>query len=303
MEKNLKVWMDGEIKNYEDCKVPILTHSLQYGTGIFEGIRSYVSENNESYIFRLEDHVKRFLNSMAIYSINSPYGAEELKEAIVNTVRANNPSTDMYVRPFAFYNDDSIGISVKGKKVSIFIAAIPFGSYFKGISNGIKCKVSSWERINSSILPVQAKASGNYINSTIASIEADSVGFDEAIMLSKGYVAEGPGENIFLVKDGKLITPAVSENILLGITRDSILHFAGDLGYKVEERRISRDELYSADEIFFAGTAAEITPIIQVDNIKIGSNKVGQVTSSISKYYHDITRGKNKEYLKWITKV
>lgn len=303
MEKNLKVWLDGEIRDYEDCKVPILTHSLQYGTGIFEGIRAYLSEDKGSYIFRLDDHVKRFLNSMMIYSIKQPYGAKELTEAIISTVRANNPSTDMYVRPFAFYNDDSIGISVKGKKVSVFVAAIPFGAYFKGVSEGIRCKVSSWERINSSILPVQAKASGNYINSTLASTEADSVGFDEAIMLSKGYVAEGPGENIFLVKGNRLITPAVSESILLGITRDSILHFAGDLGYEVEERRISREELYSADEIFFAGTAAEITPIVQVDSIKIGSGKVGDVTTSISKYYQDITRGRNKEYLKWLTKA
>jgi len=300
MDGNLKVWMDGKLMDYSDCKVPILTHSLQYGSGIFEGIRSYKGDDGV-FIFRLDDHVRRFLNSMKIYSINTSFSFDQIKSAIINVVRANNLDGS-YIRPFAFYNDDSIGLTTKNKKVSIFIAALPFGKYFTN-PDGIKCKVSSWERIDSSILPVQAKASGNYANSIIASNEAESLGYDEAIITSKGKVAEGPGENIFMIKDGDIITPPISDNILIGITRDSIGKLSKDLDLNLIERSIARDELYTADELFFAGTAAEITPIVKVDNVIIRDGKVGEVTSKLSKYYHEVATGKVPKYKDWLVKV
>ncbi len=302
MDPSSKIWLDGEILKYSDAKVPILTHSLQYGSGIFEGIRSYKGENGTTGIFRLDEHIDRFFHTASIYSMKLGYSKEELKKAIVDILKDNNLE-DSYIRPFAFYNDDSIGMATKNKKISVFIGAMPFGAYFANKMEGIRCKVSSWNRINSTILPVQAKASGNYINSIIASNEAYNLGYDEAIMISNGYVSEGPGENIFMIKNNELITPAPSDDILLGITRDTIIKFAPSLGYKVIERRISRAELYLADEVFFAGTAAEITPIIEVDNIKIGNGEVGEITKKIAEKYNDIVRGKNSSYLNSITYI
>ncbi|MEM3775547.1 MAG: branched-chain amino acid transaminase, partial [Candidatus Micrarchaeaceae archaeon] len=272
-ESTRRVWLDGSLIDYEQAKVSILTHSLQYGSGVFEGIRAYQTDAGPA-IFRLSDHLSRFFNSAKIYSIAINYSKEELSEAIIKLVKVNKLN-DCYIRPFAFYNDDNIGVSAFGKKVSVFIAAIPFGAYFgKGKETGIKCKISSWRRINSEILPVQAKASGNYINSIIANNEARASGFDEAILLSSnGYVAEGPGENIFIVKDGRLITPDESADILMGITRDSLMKIAESAGLEVYEKLIHKEELYTADEVFFAGTAAEITPIVNIDGIKIGNGK------------------------------
>ncbi|MCL4373384.1 MAG: branched-chain amino acid transaminase [Candidatus Marsarchaeota archaeon] len=299
----LKVWLDGRIVPYEKAVVPILTHSLQYGSGIFEGIRAY-DTGKGTVIFRLKDHVKRFMNSMKIYYMHIDYSEEDIMNAILKVVKANKLSS-CYIRPFAFYNSDAIGVSPKGKKISTYIAAVPFGAYFgAGKEKGIRCKVSSWHRINSLILPPQAKASGNYINSILASMEAAASGMDEAILTAiNGYVAEGPGENIFVVENNKLITPSRESDILLGITRDTVIMAAEGLGIEVVERSIHKEELYTADELFFAGTAAEITPIVSVDSIQVGSGKPGPITKIIAEKYSSIVTGKDKEYSDWLTYV
>jgi branched-chain amino acid aminotransferase len=296
-------WLDNKMVKRKDATVPILTHSMQYGSGIFEGIRAYKTPKGTA-IFRLDDHIKRFFRSARIYSMNLNYTQGDIHEAILKVARQNKVDS-CYIRPFAFYNDDNIGISTAGKNISVFIAAIPFGAYFgKGKENGIKCRISSWQRINSLILPPEAKASGNYINSIIANLDAVSAGADEAILTSfDGYVAEGPGENIFIVQEGKLVTPSREADILLGITRDSIIKIAEYIGLEVTERNIHKEELYICEEAFFAGTAAEITPITSIDSRKVGSGKPGPVTKILADEYVKIVSGNNKEFENWLTYV
>lgn len=286
-----------------DASIPILTHSMQYGSGIFEGVRAYSTRNGTA-IFRLKDHMKRFARSAKIYSIDLGYSQEQLFEAICKLVKANKLDSG-YIRPFAFYDDHNIGMSTAGKKISVSVCAVPFGAYFGGGKEiGVSCKVSSWKRINSSILPVEAKASGNYLNSIIASSEAKRTGADEAILLStNGYVAEGPGENIFLVEDGKLVTPSKDSDILLGITRHSIIKIAEFMGIEVLERNVHREELYIADEVFFSGTAAEITPITSIDSIKIGKGKPGPLTKMLAQKYSEVVLGKESNFKYWLTYI
>jgi branched-chain amino acid aminotransferase len=300
---NLKVWLDGKITKYSNAKVPILTHSLQYGSGIFEGIRAYETENGTA-IFRLSDHIARFMRSMKIYSIQPKYTQKELEKAVVQVVKANGLKS-CYIRPFVFYNSDKIGLATYGKETSIFIAAVPFEDYYGvGTAKGIRCKVSSWRRINSSILPVEAKASGNYINSIIANNEAKASGFDETILLSyNGYVAEGAADNIFIVKGGRIITPNASADILIGVTRDTSIKISESIGIVVEERETHKEELYSADEVFLCGTAAEITPVVNIDGINIGNGKPGPITKLIADSYKRIVTGKNEEFVDWLTYV
>ncbi len=296
------VWLDGKFVDFSGAKVHILTHSLQYGSGIFEGLRAYETPSGTA-VFRLRDHMQRFMNSAKIYSMDLGYRSKDIEKAILGTVRRNRLKS-CYIRPFAFYNDTRIGLSVKGKKVSVAICAIPFGNYFEGKDRGIRCKISSWQRINSSILPVEAKASGNYVNSIIASLEAVKAGADEAIMLSsEGYVAEGPGENIFLVEDGKLVTPSKSADILLGITRDSVIKVAESIGLVVEEREVHKEELYDCDVAFFTDTAAEITPIISIDSRKVGKGRPGPIKQMIAGSIPDLVHGKHREFGDWLTFV
>ena len=298
----LKVWLDGQIIDEKDARVPIMVHSLQYGSGIFEGIRAYDAGGVPA-VFRLDDHIRRFINTARIYHMNLGFSADKLKEAVKQVILANSLKS-CYIRPFAFYNDNNIGVSPFGKKVSVFIAARPFGLYFSNADKGLKCKVSSWHRIDSAVLPVQAKASGNYLNSVIAMWDAHESGFDEAILTTRdGYLTEGPGENLFLVKDGELLTPGRESPILMGITRDSILHFAESIGIRATERMIRRDELYTADELFFAGTAAEITPIVNVDGLEVSGGMIGPVTRKIRDKFREIVEGRNETYAKWLTKV
>ncbi|WP_393971343.1 branched-chain amino acid transaminase [Oxyplasma meridianum] len=301
--KERKVWFNGTMIPSGEATVPILTHSLQYGSGIFEGIRCYEGDGSSN-IFRLKEHVARFLMTAKMYGLNLGYDAPEISRAIVETVKVNNLRS-CYIRPFAFVDDDAISLGVGKKKVSTTVSVIPYDSIFGSKkSAGIRCKVSSWRRINSNILPIQAKASGNYINSIIAANEASATGFDEAILLSEGgYLAEGTGENIFIVKDGTILTPGKDSDILLGITRESIIDISRDLGYSVIERRLHRDELYTADEVFLAGTAAEVTPVVNVDGLVVGDGKVGRITSSISDMYYGIVTAKEKKYSKWLTPV
>ena len=297
----MKVWLDGKMIDYENANVHIMTHSLQYGSAIFEGVRAYETDIGPA-IFRLKDHIKRFFNSAKIYSMQLGYSNEELEDACKKLLKLNGLKS-CYIRPFAFYTDTRIGLSTAGKKLSIFIGAVPFGEYFNGKrESGVTCKVSSWQRINSNILPVEAKASGNYLNSIIASNEAKKAGYDEAILLSnEGYVAEGPGENIFIVSDNKLVTPDISADILLGVTRDSVIRIAERLGVKVVERAVHREELLTADEVFFAGTAAEITPITMIDGATIDDGKAGRITKLISQKYENIIHGKDKDFTEWLT--
>ncbi len=296
------VWFDGKFLDSRKATVHILTHSLQYGSGIFEGIRAYKTAGGTS-VFRLVDHVRRFLDTARMYEMAIGYGREELEEAILLLVKKNRLES-CYIRPFAFYNDTRIGLGTAGKKVSVAIAALPFGEYFDNRNKGIRCRVSSWRRINSDIMMPHAKASGNYRNSILASEEAKRSGSDEAIMLgSHGYVAEGPGENIFMVSENRLLTPPVSSDILVGITRDSVIKVARSLGISVEERELHREELYTADELFFTGTAAEITPIISVDSKKVGAGHIGPVTKTLSERFSRIVHGEDAEFAGWSVKV
>jgi len=298
-----RVWLDGQMMNYRDATVPILTHSLQYGSGIFEGIRSY-SYGTSASIFRLQDHVERFFRSMKIYSMKTDFTKEEIVKAIVEVVSVNH-LTDAYIRPFVFYNDDRIGLGTTGKKISVYIAAVPFKSYFsEQKSKGLRCKVSSWHRPGSSYLPIEAKASGNYLNSVLANREAVTAGYDEAILTStSGYVSEGPGENIFLVSGNEVITPGRDSDILIGLTRDTVMKLAMDSGLTVTERFVHREELYTANELFFAGTAAEISPIVEVDGVPISGGAAGSITTKIAKLYNNTVTGKVKKYENWLTKV
>ncbi len=300
---NLYFWLDNKMIRRKYATVPILTHSMQYGSGIFEGIRAYKTSEGTA-IFRLDDHVKRFFKSAKVYAMDLKYTQSDIYDAIIRVVKQNKFDS-CYIRPFAFYNDDNIGISTAGKRISVFVAAVPFGAYFgKGREQGIKCKISSWQRINSLILPPEAKASGNYINSIIANLEAVYSGADEAILTSfDGYIAEGPGENIFIVDEGRLVTPSREADILMGITRDSIIKIAEYLGIQVVERNIHKEELYTCDEAFFAGTAAEITPIVSIDSRRTGNGKPGPVTKLLADEYSKAVNGNNKEFEQWLTFV
>jgi branched-chain amino acid aminotransferase len=302
MKAKQYAWLDGKFIAFEDAKVHLLTHSMQYGSGIFEGLRAYRAKDGTA-IFRLKEHVKRFFNSAKIYFMDLGFTEEQIQEAIIGTVKKNGLK-EGYIRPFAFYNDQRIGLSTVDKKISVFIAAVPFGNYFADKDNGIKCKVASWHRINSLILPPEAKACGNYLNSIMCSMEAKRTGADEAILLScDGMVAEGPGENIFLVQGDKLVTPSKEADILLGITRDTVIKILEDKGIMLEERLVHREELYTSDEVFFTGTAAELTPIIEIDSRKVGKGKVGPVTKILEDDLTKIVTGHNPEFSDWLTYV
>ena len=294
-------WLNGNFIDEAEAVVPIMTHSLQYGSGIFEGIRGYETSKGTE-IFRLKDHVKRFFNTAKIYAMNLGYSQEEIENAIIETVRRNNLKS-CYIRPFAFYDDHGVGVGTAGKKISVYIRALSFGKYFSA-DTGLKCKVSSWHRMESAILPIEAKASGNYLNSVLAMKEAKASGYDEAIITSRdGYVAEGPGENIFIVKDGALLTPGVDSQILLGITRNTIIELMKESGMKVIERFIHREELYTADEAFFVGTAAEVTPILNIDGISVGDGRVGEITKKVGETYFNLVQGKSKDHQDYLTIV
>ncbi|MCI2412046.1 MAG: hypothetical protein B2I18_00710 [Cuniculiplasma sp. C_DKE] len=295
-------WLNGNFIDEEKAVVPIMTHSLQYGSGIFEGIRGYETPKGTE-IFRLKEHVKRFFNTAKIYGMNLGFSEGDIEKAIIEIVRRNKLKS-CYIRPFAFYDDHSVGVGTAGKKISVYIGAFPFGKYFSAADTGLKCKVSSWHRMESSILPIEAKASGNYLNSVIAMREAKASGFDEAILTSRdGYVAEGPGENIFIVKDGALLTPGRDSQILLGITRNTIIELMKENGMQVIERFIHREELYTADEAFFVGTAAEVTPILNIDGITIGDGKVGSITKKVWETYFNLVQGKSNTHQDYLTYV
>ncbi|MBS7644397.1 branched-chain amino acid transaminase [Candidatus Bathyarchaeota archaeon] len=295
------VWMDGNFVKWNEATVHILTHALHYGTGVFEGIRGYAGANNV-YIFRLREHMKRLRNSAKVYMMDIPYSQDDLCTATIELLKKNNIRETCYIRPLVYRGFGVIGLNPINSPVKTAIAAFPFGKYLG--TGGVNCCVSSWRRISSSALPPEAKACGNYINSVLAKLEAIQNGFDEAILLDQyGYVSEGSGENIFIVRDNVIYTPPLSSSILEGITRDSVFKIASDLGYQVVERMITRTELYICDEAFFSGTAAEITPIVKIDHRVIGDGKIGSVTEKIRTAFFRIVEGKNEKYQHWLTPV
>jgi branched-chain amino acid aminotransferase len=297
-----KIWLDGEMVNWEEAKVHVLTHALHYGTGYFEGIRCYALEDGRSAVFRLDEHVRRFFDSGKILGFPLPRPFGEIKNAILGVVRANGLK-ECYIRPLAFVGLGEMGLYAPDNPIRVAIAAWSWGAYLgdEGIKNGIRAKVSSYTRHHPNVMMTKSKVSGNYINSVLAKAEVKQAGYDEAIMLDPdGYVAEASGENIFIVRDGRIKTTPLT-SILPGITRDSVLTVARDKGYAVEEERFTRDELYTADEAFFTGTAAELTPIREVDNRKVGERCPGSATQDLQKTFFDIIKGKNNQYTRWLT--
>ena len=299
-----KIWLDGEMVNWDEAKVHVLTHALHYGTGYFEGIRCYALEDGRSAVFRLDEHVRRFFDSGKILGFPLPRPAGEIKKAILDAVRANGLK-ECYIRPLAFVGLGEMGLYAPDNPIHVAIAAWSWGAYLgdEGIKNGIRAKVSSYTRHHPNVMMTKSKVSGNYINSVLAKAEVKQAGYDEAIMLDPdGYVAEASGENIFIVRDGRIKTTPLT-SILPGITRDSVLTVARDKGYAVQEERFTRDELYTADEAFFTGTAAELTPIREVDNRKVGERCPGPATQDLQQTFFDIIKGKDKKYAKWLTYV
>ena len=296
------VWLDGKYVTLDKAKVPVTTHAIHYGTSIFEGIRAYWNSKN-LFLFRLEDHMKRFRNSGKFYSISLNFTNKQIENAIINLCKKNNMKKTCYIRPFYFVGDYGINLHVTEKApTNVAIFMFPFGDLFN--KKGITAGVSSWRKFSVSSTPPQAKMGGNYLNSILATQEAKRNGYDEAILLDKlGNVSEAPGENIFIVKDDEIITPPLSSSALAGITRDSIFELAKDRGYKVVIREITRSELYIADEVFLSGTAAEIIPIIRIDQNIIGNGKVGIITRKLIADYTDVVMNRNKKYSEWLTSV
>ena len=296
------IWFDGKFLTHDKAKVPVTTHAIHYGTSIFEGIRAYKNEEN-LFIFRLNEHVKRFRDSGKYYNISLRFSDKEIKKAIINLCRKNKIKKSCYIRPFYFVGQYGINLHVTKKAPThVAIFSFPFGDLFN--KNGITSCISIWRKFSDDSTPTQAKMGGNYLNSILATQDAKNRGFDEAILLDKnGYVSEAPGENIFIIKNNTLFTPPLSSSALDGITRKSILTFSKDLGLKTKIKNITKEELKSASEVFLSGTAAEITPIIKVDKKKIGTGKIGNLTKTIMEKYHDIVMNQSKKYSKWVTPV
>ena len=295
--------MDGKLVPWHEANVHVLTHTLHYGLGVFEGIRCYNSKDNGSAIFRLQEHVDRLFQSAVILGIEIPFTNKEIFDAILQVVRENRLE-ECYIRPIVFLGDNKMGLNPKGVDVRCAIAAWPWGTYLgeDGLNKGIRVRISSFTRHHINITMTKAKACGYYINSILAKAEAHRDGYDEGILLDpSGYVSEGSGENVFIYSKGKLHTPSLSCANLDGITRDAVIQICHHLGIEVQERNITRDELYIADEFFLSGTAAEITPVREVDGRTIGSGEKGPITDKIQQTFFEIVRGSHPEFKKWLT--
>jgi branched-chain amino acid aminotransferase len=301
-EKTEKIWMDGELVSWDEARVHVLTHSLHYGSGVFEGIRTYAAADGPA-VFRLTDHIQRLFDSAKLVMMEIPYTRDEIVEACKLTVRESGLDS-CYVRPIAFLGYGEIGLNPLACDVNVSIAVWPWGSYLgeESLEAGVKMKVSSWRRMDPNVNPVAAKGTGIYINSSLAKVEAVKAGYDEAIMLNtQGFVAECTGENLFIVKDGVVITPPTSSGALAGITRDSIMTIARDLGYPVQEQQLLRHDLYLADEAFLTGTAAEVVPIRSVDDREVGNR--GPITRTLQETYFAAVRGEVEQYKDWLEYV
>lgn len=295
------IWYNGELVDWRSAQTHVLTHTLHYGLGVFEGVRAYETAQGAA-IFRLQEHNKRFFNSAKIVGITLPFDEETLKQAHFDVLKANQ-LTSGYFRPMAFYGSGKLGVEPQKNDVQVIVAAWPWGAYLgeEGMKKGIRVRISSFTRHHVNITLCKAKANGNYLNSIMANTEAKRDGYDEAVLLdAQGYVAEGSGENIFMVRNGKLYTPDLTV-ALEGITRDTVITITQEMGLEVIEKRITRDELYIADEIFFTGTAAEVTPIREIDGRQIGAGERGSITTEIQQRYFDIVQGKNPKYAHWLS--
>jgi branched-chain amino acid aminotransferase len=300
-----KIWMDGELVDWDKATVHVLTHSLHYGMGVFEGIRAYATANGPA-IFRLREHTKRLFKGARILQMDLPFSEEEMFQAIKLTVRANGLDS-CYIRPIAYLGYGEMGLNPTPCKVQVSIAVWSWGAYLgdEGIENGIRLKISSWARHDPRAMPTAAKSTGMYINSSLAKVEAMSAGYDEALMCTtSGLISEGTGENVFVVRDGQLFTPpASSVGALEGITSDSVVTIARDLGYSVTEREMRRTDLYMADEAFLTGTAAEVVPIASVDDRPVGTGEPGPITRAIQSTFFATVRGEVDQYKDWLEYV
>lgn len=297
------IWLDGELVPWRDAKTHVLTHTLHYGMGVFEGVRAYKTDQGTA-IFRLQEHTDRLFNSAKILRMNIPYSKEQLNEAQRAAVRENKLDS-AYIRPMCFYGSEGMGLRADNLEVHAMVAAWTWGAYLgaENMEKGIRIKTSSYTRHHVNITMCKAKANGNYMNSMLALREALEDGYDEALLLdAEGYVAEGSGENFFLVKDGVIYTPDLT-SALDGITRKTLMHLANELGIDIREKRITRDEVYIADEAFFSGTAAEVTPIRELDRRPIGAGTRGPVTEKLQSLYFDIVHGRVEKYRHWLTYV
>jgi len=302
-DRDGSIWYDGKLVEWRSATTHVLTHSLHYGLAVFEGVRAYSTEIGTA-IFRLKEHTDRLFNSAHIYMMKIPFTREQLMAAQSEVVRANHHDA-CYIRPIAFYGSEKMGVSPVGAKVHVAIAAWPWGAYLgpDALTQGIRVKTSSYARHHVNVTMARAKMSGTYPNSVLATLEATQHGYDEGLLLDvEGYVAEGAGENIFLVKDGKIWEPELT-SALTGITRSSVIELAEGLGYKVGAKRLTRDDIYIADECFFTGTAAEVTPIRELDGRSIGAGKAGPVTQAIQKAFFDVVSGKDQKHRHWLTEV
>jgi branched-chain amino acid aminotransferase len=303
-DRDGKIWIDGELVEWRDAKIHVLTHTLHYGCGVFEGVRAYDTVDGPA-IFRLHEHTERLFNSAKILRMKLPFTQDQINEAHCVAIRENHLKSG-YIRPLAWIGSEKLGVSPKGNSIHVMVAAWSWGAYLgdEGMARGIRVKTSSFTRHHVNITMTQAKAVSNYSNSILANMEATEDGYDEALLLDvSGFVSEGAGENIFVVKKGVIYTPDLSAGALNGITRNTVMHIAADLGIEVVQKRITRDEVYIADEAFFTGTAAEVTPIRELDRIEIGAGTRGPITEKVQKAFFDIVNGRNPKYAHWLTKV
>jgi branched-chain amino acid aminotransferase len=303
-DRDGKIWMDGQLVDWRDAKIHVLSHTLHYGCGAFEGVRAYDTQQGPQ-IFRLQEHTERLFNSAKILRMKMPFSIEEVADAQRAVVRENKLASG-YIRPLVWIGSEKLGVSPKGNKVHVMVAAWTWGAYLgdEGLKRGIRVKTSSYTRHHVNITMTQAKTVSNYTNSILANMEATDDGYDEALLLdASGFVSEGAGENLFIIKKGVLYTPDLSAGALNGITRNTIFAICNDLGLKLVEKRITRDEVYIADEAFFTGTAAEVTPIRELDRIEIGKGSRGPITEKIQTAFFDIVNGRNPKYAEWLTKV
>jgi branched-chain amino acid aminotransferase len=297
MQPTEKIWMNGELVDWDDARVHVGVHGLHYGTGVFEGIRCYDTPKGPA-VFRHTDHMQRLHNSARLINMQVPYSVEDLRAATNETLEANS-LRECYIRPIAFFGFGQLGVAARSNPVDVAIMAWPWGTYLgeEALSSGIRTKISTWQRVPANVIPHASKATGVYLNSMLAVTEVQRAGYDEAIMLTpEGTVADGPGETIFVVRGGVISTPGLETGILHGITRDSVIQIAADLGYTVQERTLIRSDLYLADEVFMCGTAAEVTPVRSVDDHEIG---VGPITLEIQQAYLDTVRGVSDRWAQW----
>lgn len=303
-DRDGKIWMDGQLVDWRDAKIHVLSHTLHYGCGAFEGVRAYHTAQGTA-IFRLREHTERLFNSAKILRMKLAFTPQQVMDAQREVVRVNRLDS-CYIRPLAWIGSEKLGVSPKGNTIHLMIAAWAWGAYLgeEGLKRGIRVKTSSYSRHHVNITMTQAKAVSNYTNSILANLEATDDGYDEALLLdTAGFVSEGAGENLFVIKKGVVYTPDLSAGALNGITRDTVLAVCADLGLKVVEKRITRDEIYIADEAFFTGTAAEVTPIRELDRVTLGAGERGPVTAKIQAAFFDIVNGRNPKYAEWLTPV